>query len=114
MRYLGTVLLLSFIALVNGFVLWVWIATFLAGGTMAMNNTLLSAMMFVIFGIQPFGAAWMLYDCFRYEKKPWRHAILAVIPWFFAWHYFMRMRMREPAERTPIAHRRNQGHSQAD
>ena len=50
----------------------------------------------------PIGAYWMLYDCFRYEKKFWRHFAWAIIPYFFIWHYFERVRRRGPSERAPI------------
>lgn len=114
MRNIRALLLGSIIAAVNGFVLWLWWATASAGGSMTIRSPLVIGLTIAVSVTQPLGALWMLYDCFRYEEKPWRRGILAIIPWFFAWHYFMRVRKRELAERTPIARRRNEGHSQAD
>src|SRR5690348_5791990 len=107
MQELKRISIACLILLLNGFVLWV----FFAAGPL---NGVPMIVAVLPFFVGPLGTLWMLYDCLRYERKPWPYAILAFVPYVFVWHYFERVRKRGPAERTPIAHRRNGGHAQAD
>ena len=108
MKYLRRTVIMALIVAIDVFAVWV---NFQKGPA---QSAVLSGFIIVVFTLQPFGALWMLYDCFRYERKPWPYAILAFVPYVFVWHYFERVRKRGPAERTAVARRRNEGHSQAD
>jgi hypothetical protein len=44
----------------------------------------------------PFGGWWAIYQCLRYEKRPWRYAAIVVfVPAGFVWYYFERYRIRQ-------------------
>lgn len=108
MQKLKRVLIICFVLLMNGFILWFFFA---AGPLVDRIPAILGAPPFFI---GPLGTIWMLYDSFRYERKPWPYAIVAFVPYVFIWHYFEHVRKRGPAEKMAIAHRRKEGHSQAD
>jgi hypothetical protein len=48
--------------------------------------------LFVLFGIPPVGAFWMMYMAIRYEKNPFPLILLVFIPFTFLWYYFERVR----------------------
>jgi hypothetical protein len=42
----------------------------------------------------PVGAFWMLYDCARHKKTPFRYFLFAFVPYAFVIYYFERVRPR--------------------
>ncbi len=60
------------------------------------------AMVVLFFMIGPFGSAWALYQCIRYEKRPLPYVIIAFLPYGFVWYYFERFSKRD-RERIPAA-----------
>jgi hypothetical protein len=40
--------------------------------------------------ISPIGAYWALYQCIRFERKPWRYIPFLFIPFGFLWYYLER------------------------
>lgn len=51
------------------------------------------------------GTLWMLYQSVRYEERPFRYCILALVPFMFAWYYLERYKRREGMSRIPAAFR---------
>ena len=49
-----------------------------------------------LFAASSFGALWVWYRAVRYEAHPIKFVLLALIPYFFLWYYFERVR-REKA-----------------
>jgi hypothetical protein len=41
------------------------------------------------------GSFWVLYQAWRYEKRPLRYALLACIPYSFFWYYLARVQRRK-------------------
>lgn len=93
MRHLRRILLVAVIVLIDAFLLWV----FYGAGPLHGAFLALAALPFFL---GPIGGLWMVYDCIRYDNKPWPHVILAVIPFFFLWHLFERSARRSPARGT--------------
>jgi O-antigen ligase len=58
------------------------------------QNPVLDGATILAFLIAPFGGMWMFYDTARNESKTWPYIILVVIPYFFLWHYLVRVRKR--------------------
>jgi hypothetical protein len=56
------------------------------------DRRLYYAFMSPVFIISPFGNLWALYQCFRYEQRPWKYIRYLVIPFGFLWYYFERYR----------------------
>lgn len=55
------------------------------------------------------GGFWLIYDALRYEDRPWKFILGALlIPIFFVWYYVDRARWRGESQRIPVAlrHRR--------
>ena len=53
--------------------------------------------------VAPIGGWWGVYQCVRYERKPWRYIALVVfIPLGFVTYYFERYKKREPAQLDPV------------
>ena len=47
----------------------------------------------------PIGGWWAVYQCIRYERKPWRYiALIVFMPLGFVWYYFERYKTREPRQ----------------
>ena len=44
------------------------------------------------FIISPIGAYWALYQCVRYERRPWKYIPYLFIPFGFLWYYFERFK----------------------
>jgi hypothetical protein len=52
------------------------------------------------------GGTWVVYDALRYEERPWRFILGAmIIPMFFVWYYVGCARRRSPADRIPVRER---------
>ena len=49
----------------------------------------------ILYGLHPFGALWFLYQCVRYESKPFPLLLLALVPYSFVWYYFERFKKRK-------------------
>jgi hypothetical protein len=48
----------------------------------------------IFYGLHPLGALWMIYQCVRYERKPFPLLLLALVPYSFVWYYFERFKKR--------------------
>ena len=96
MCYFRRALVASFIMAANVFLWWVVLAS---GVTL---HEFLGWVALLAFTASSLGGYWMLYDCFRYEKKCWRRFAWAAIPFFFVWHYFERVRRRSPCDWLPV------------
>jgi hypothetical protein len=69
------------------------------------DHWILITLVLVVFAVPAIGWYWNVYDAMRYEKRPWPHVLLSLIPYWFVWHYFERVRKRSVAERQPAAFR---------
>ena len=49
------------------------------------------------------GTVWMVYQAFRYEVRPFRYCVAAFLPFTFVWYYVERYRVRQGAQRLPVA-----------
>jgi hypothetical protein len=54
------------------------------------------------FGVPNIGALWVWYVSLRYEKHPMGFVLLALIPYFFLWYYFERVRLGKHQSRQPL------------
>ena len=77
---------------VGGFVGLLLAVALLALGPSPDNNPAMLFAFYVLFGISPLGAFWMMYMAIRYEKNPFSLILLAFIPFTFLWYYFERVR----------------------
>jgi uncharacterized membrane protein len=71
----------------------------------AINNVFVLAPTLILYLVSPFGTLWMLYQSARYEEKPVRYILLAMVPFMFVWYYMSRYHTGR-MERVPIALRR--------
>jgi uncharacterized membrane protein (UPF0136 family) len=46
----------------------------------------------IFFGVHPIGAAWMLYQVVRYERKPFPLILVVLVPYAFVWYYLERVK----------------------
>jgi hypothetical protein len=67
---------------------WVFWGTWTPKGAVSMTLVAL------LFGVHPFGAFWMIYECSRREKVPLGFVLLAFVPYTFLWYYFERVRKK--------------------
>jgi hypothetical protein len=56
------------------------------------DRRLYYAVMSPPFIFQPLGACWALFQCIRYEGRPWKYIPYLFIPLGFLWYYFERYR----------------------
>src|SRR5882724_380869 len=49
------------------------------------------------------GMVWMVYQAFRYEVRPFRYCVAALLPFTFVWYYVERYRVREGSQRLPLS-----------
>jgi len=49
------------------------------------------------------GMVWMVYQAFRYEVRPFRYCVAALLPFTFVWYYVERYRVREGSQRLPVS-----------
>lgn len=76
-----------------GFVALLLALTLIARGTPPDSSPFILFAFWVLFGIPPLGAFWMMYVAIRYEKNPFPLILLALfIPFTFLWYYFDRVR----------------------
>lgn len=45
--------------------------------------------------VQPIGGWWVIYQCVRYERRPWRYVAIVLVPAGFFWYFFERYSIRE-------------------
>jgi hypothetical protein len=46
----------------------------------------------IFYSLQPLGALWMIYQCVRYERRPFPLLLVALVPYSFVWYYFERVK----------------------
>jgi hypothetical protein len=51
------------------------------------------------------GMVWMVYQAIRYEVRPFRYCVAALLPFTFVWYYVERYRARQGSQRLPVAAR---------
>lgn len=89
MRYVSHLLWALFFVSCTGLALWVVAGPWTPQGRWDLFLVL------AFFTVNPFGAFWLMYRCFRYEPRAWTYLPFAFVPYGFVWYYFNRVRTRK-------------------
>jgi hypothetical protein len=65
--------------------------------------TLMTGLLRLATVVANIGALWMLYQSVRYEIRPLRYCLLAIVPFSFVWYYYERFSKRQGVRRLPVA-----------
>jgi hypothetical protein len=67
------------------------------------TTTLAEASFVLVSFVANIGFFWMAYQAIRYEIRPFRFVLLAIVPLSFVWYYYERYLRRSGLRRLPIA-----------
>jgi hypothetical protein len=72
-------------------------------GSSYVSTSFITGIFAVVSFVADIGSLWMIYQAVRYEIRPWRFVLLALVPLSFVWYYNERYSRRRGPYRIPIA-----------
>jgi hypothetical protein len=76
---------------------------FSAGSSSNSAPAIFAILLSAMEAISVIGSFWMVYQALRYEVKPVRYCVMALIPLTCVWYYVERYSVRKGAQRLPIS-----------